>query len=183
MLRKNFRSLAITFALALVCAQVGVFAPAAQAQQPRAPLSFRTLDGGQVSSESWRGQVVVLAFGASWLPLCRAQAQGLQRLSEQYAGRGAQFFWVSTEADNQGARNFASAEQLRAFATRHNLQVTILRDPNGAISRQLGVDQIPAIVLLDKQGNVSGTPIGGGNTDPDSDLATQLGPKLDRLLN
>jgi hypothetical protein len=60
------------------------------------------------------------------------------------------------------------------------LKVTVLRDPDGAVSKKFGVDQLPSIVILDKQGIVSGTPIGG--LDPGGNLATQLAPRLDKLL-
>ena len=48
--------------------------------QDRADFSFRAIDGATVTSESLRGQVVVLAFGASWLPLTRNQMEGVKAL-------------------------------------------------------------------------------------------------------
>ena len=53
------------------------------------------------------------------------------------------------------SKNHASDEQLKAFAQKYGLKVTVLRDPDGAVSKKLGVDQLPAIVILDKQGNRS----------------------------
>ena len=58
--------------------------------------------------------------------------------------------------------------------------LTVLRDPDGAISKKFGVDQLPSIVILDKQGNMSDGPIGG--LDPNGNLATQLASRLDKLL-
>ncbi|HMF57869.1 MAG TPA: redoxin domain-containing protein, partial [Pyrinomonadaceae bacterium] len=65
-------------------------------------------------------------------------------------------YWVSTDSDSPRSRNYASDEQLREFAKKYDLNLTVLRDPDGRISKQFGVDQIPAIVILDKQGNVYG---------------------------
>ena len=48
------------------------------------------------------------------------------------------------------------------------------------VSKQLGVDQIPAIVILDKQGNISGDIIGG--LDPQGNLSEQLAPRLNSVL-
>ena len=56
----------------------------------------------------------------------------------------------------------------------------MLRDPDGAISRRFGVDQLPSIVILDKQGIISGAPISG--LDPTGNLSKQLAPRLDKLL-
>ena len=153
----------------------------ALAQNPtRVDFSLRSTDGQTVTSESLRGEVVVLAFGASWLPLSRTQLQGVRKLADEYSNRGVVVYWVSTESDDSKSKNFASDEQLRAFAQKYGLKVTVLRDPNGVISKKLGVDQLPSIVILDKEGNVSGGPIGG--LDPTGNLAGQLASRLDKLL-
>lgn len=154
------------------------------AQQPggRAPAEFslRSIDGQTVTSSSLRGEVVVLAFGVSWLPLSRTQLQGVRKLADEYSDRGLVVYWVSTESDNSKSKNYASDEQLRGFAQKYGLKVTVLRDPDGAISKRFGIDQLPSLVILDKQGNVSGPPISG--LDPNGDLAKQLAPRLDKLL-
>ena len=89
-------------------------------------------------------------------------------------------YWVSTESEDSKSKNYASDEQLRAFAQKYGLKVTVLRDPDGAVSKRLGVDQLPSIVIIDKQGNVVGAPIGG--LDPSGNLANQLASTLDRIL-
>src|SRR6059058_1346124 len=92
--------------------------------------SFRAIDGQPVTSESLRGEVVVLAFGASWLPLTRNQMEGLKKLADQYAGRGVAVYWVSTESDSAKSKNFADDNQLRELGRRYKM--TVLRDPDGA---------------------------------------------------
>jgi peroxiredoxin len=157
------------------------FAALAQDRAPQAvDFSLRSIDNQTVTSESLRGEVVVLAFGASWLPLSRAQLQGVRKLADEYSNRGVVVYWVSTESDDSKSKNYASDEQLRAFSQKWGLKVTVLRDPDGVMSKKLGVDQLPSIVILDKQGNVSGGPIGG--LDPNGNLAGQLASRLDKLL-
>ena len=155
----------------------------ALAQTPtnqRTDFSLRSIDGQTVTSGSLRGEIVVLAFGASWLPLSKTQLQGVRKLADEYSNRGVVVYWVSTESDNSKSKNFASDEQLRAFSQKYGLQVTVLRDPDGVVSKRFGVDQLPSIVILDKEGNISGGPIGG--LDPNGNLAGQLAPRLDKLL-
>ena len=142
--------------------------------------SLRSVDGQTVTSDSLHGEVVVLAFGASWLPLSKTQLQGVRKLADEYSSRGVVVYWVSTESDDSKSKNYASDEQLRTFAQKYGLKVTVLRDPDGAISKKFGVDQLPSIVILDKQGNVSDGPIGG--LDPTGNLASQLASRLDKLL-
>ncbi len=154
----------------------------AMGQRATGPVDFslRSVDGPTITSESLHGEVVVLAFGASWLPLSKAQLQGIRKLADEYAGRGVVVFWVSTESEDSKSKNYATDEQLRAFAQKYGLKVTVLRDPNGVVSKKLGVDQLPSIVILDKQGNPVGSPIGG--LDPSGNIATQLAPVLDKIL-
>ena len=56
----------------------------------------------------------------------------------------------------------------------------MLRDPDGVISKKFGVDQLPSIIILDKQGNIVGEPIGG--LDPGGNIAGQLASRLDKIL-
>jgi peroxiredoxin len=149
--------------------------------QNRGPIEFslRSIDGQTITSDSLRGEVVVLAFGASWLPLSKAQLQGVRKLADEYSDRGVVVYWVSTESEDPKSKNFASDEQLKAFSQKYGLKVTMLRDPDGAVSKKLGVDQLPSVVIIDKQGNAS-EPIGG--LDPNGNLASQLASRLANLL-
>src|SRR5437762_9171563 len=128
----------------LVSAALAVltFVFSASAQAP--DFSFRAVNGPQITADSVRGQVVVLSFGASWLPLTRNQMEGLKKLADQYAGRGVAVYWVSSESDNLKSKNYASDEALRELGRKYKL--TVLRDPDGAISRKLGVDQLPSTI-------------------------------------
>lgn len=149
----------------------------AVAQNRAADFSLRAIDGPAITSESLRGEVVVLAFGASWLPLTRNQMEAVKKLADQYAGRGVAVYWVSTESESAKSKNYASDEQLRELGRRY--KASVLRDPDGAVSKKLGVDQLPSVVIIDKQGNIANT-IGG--MDPNANLATQLAARLDKIL-
>lgn len=176
MLLINRKSLLALFSVVLLGSSLGL----AQ-NRAAAPIDFslRSIDGQTITSQSLRGEVVVLAFGASWLPLSKAQLQGIRKLADEYSDRGVVVYWVSTESEDSKSKNFASDEQLRAFAQKYGLKVTVLRDPDGAVSKKFGIDQLPSIVILDKQGNPS-EPIGG--LDPNGNLANQLAERLDRVL-
>jgi len=151
----------------------------AQSQGP-VDFSLRSTEGQTITSDSLRGEVVVLAFGASWLPLSKTQLTGVRKLADEYSDRGVVVYWVSTESEDPKSKNFASDEQLRAFAQKYGLKVTVLRDPDGVTSKKFGIDQLPSIVIIDKQGNTFGAPIGG--LDPNGNLAGQLAKSLDKVL-
>lgn len=154
----------------------------ALAQKEGGPVEFsmRSTDGQTITSASLRGEVVVLAVGASWLPLSRTQLQGVRKLADEYSERGVIVYFVSTESEDPKSKNYASDQQLRGFAEKFGLKVTVLRDPDGHISKKLGVDQLPSMIILDKLGNIVGEPIRG--LDPQGNLAGQLAAHLDKIL-
>ena len=174
---RNFKSL-IVAATAILFGSAVVFAQKA----PAGPVDFslRSIDGQTITSESLRGEVVVMAFGASWLPLSRTQLQGIRKFADQYSDRGVVVYWLSTESEDPKSKNYASDQQLRAFAQKYGLKVTVLRDPDGVTSKKFGIDQLPSIVVLDKQGRIVGEPISG--LDPNGNLAGQLASVLDKVL-
>lgn len=172
------------FGLLLVFALVGASVPSgAAAKRAAAGVEFnlRTVEGGSITAEMLRGDVVVLAFGASWLPLSRLQVAGVQGLADEYKDRDVRVYWVSADSDKAQSKNYATDDQLRSFARKNGLKVGVLRDPDGAFFKTLGVDrnQLPAVVILDREGNVSES-VGGLN--PDGNLVKQLSVPLNRLL-
>ena len=168
------------FPFAALLLIVMLVTPLALAQK-RAPVEFslRSVDRQTITSDSLRGEVVVLAFGASWLPLSKTQLQGVRKLADEYSDRGVVVYWVSTESEDPKSKNFASDQQLKGFAQKYGLKVTVLRDPDGATSKKFGIDQLPSMVIIDKQGNPS-EPIGG--LDPQGNLANQLASRLNDVL-
>ena len=173
-----FSKIRKTTALAVCALALAMTAPLpVLAQNPPAEFSLRSVDGETVTSASLRGEVVVLAFGASWLPLTKSQMEAVKKLADQNAGRGVAVYWVSTESESAKSKNYASDEQLRELGRRY--KVTVLRDPDGVVSKKLGVDQFPSVVIIDKQGNVADR-IGG--MDPTADLAKQLAERLSKIL-
>lgn len=164
--------------LVLIAMLVAVSASGTAAQQQSSGFSFQSLDGRMVTAESLRGRVVVLAFSATWLPLTKAQMQGVQKFADEQRGK-VEVFWVSTDSAAPKSRNYASDDQLREFAKQNSLRVTVLRDPDGVMSKRLGVDQVPSIVILDRDGNVSGAPVLG--FDPKGDLSQTIGTRIAKL--
>lgn len=177
----NKRRPTLLFALALLLVAVFWGTPATRAQ---AALDFKlkTTDGGEITSEMVRGDVVVLAFGSSQLgPLSRQQVQGVQQLSEEFGPRDVRVYWVTTDSDKPQAKTYATDEQLRAFANKAGLKAAVLRDPDGALFKKTGADQLPAVVILDRRGAVA-VPVVGGH-DPKRSLVEALSDRLNKLLS
>lgn len=87
-----------------------VFAVSGQTNLP-------SLSGGSVDVQAQRGKVVILAVGASWLPLSGKQAEYTNALARKYAGKNVSIFFVLTDSTNSKSKNYATDEQLRQWAS------------------------------------------------------------------
>ena len=146
-----------------------------------AQTSLIGLDGSRVDVQGQRGKVVVLAVGASWLPLSGKQAEYTNSLAKKYAGRDVAVYFVTTDSTNAKSKNFASDDAVKKFATANKLNVTVLRDGDGAATlKKFSIDQIPSFVILDKNGNMVGEALGG--IDPKYDITIPISKTVDRLL-
>ena len=167
----------LTMVSGTIFAQTKNFAPAPQ------NASLQKLDGEVVSLPTLKGKVVVLAIGASWLPLSKQQVITTNKLAKKYAAQDVVVFWVSTESANAKSKNYASNDQIQMFANRNKLTATILRDADGLVTlKKYAVDQLPSFVVLDKTGKSVGEPFGGLDPDNEPEIFMQVAGAIDKLL-
>ncbi|HEY2867753.1 MAG TPA: TlpA disulfide reductase family protein [Pyrinomonadaceae bacterium] len=139
------------------------------------------LDGSRVDVQGQRGKVVILALGASWLPLSAKQAEYTNSLARKYSGRDVVVYFVSTDSLTPKSKNYASDGDVKKFATANKLSVTVLRDGDGvATLKKFNVDQIPSFVILDKNGSMVGDAFGG--IDPKFDITVSISRAVDKIL-
>src|ERR1043165_712406 len=73
----------------------------------RFDFKLRSADGGEITSEMVKGDVVVLGFGSTWLgSLSKTQAQQLQELADQPDKHDVRVYWVSTDSDSPKSKNY-----------------------------------------------------------------------------
>ena len=153
----------------------------ALAAMSSAQTSLTSLDGSKVDIQAQRGKVVIVAIGASWLPLSGKQADFANALAKKYAGRNVVVYFVLTDSNLPKSKNFASTEDIHKFVAAKKLGMPVLRDPDGAVTlKKFNVDEIPSFLVLDKNGNLSGEPFGG--IDPKFDITVPISKVVDKLL-
>jgi peroxiredoxin len=167
---KTLKSLFLAFGLMVAAVSAG-----------SAQTAFNSINGTKVDLADSRGKVVILAVGASWLPLSAKQAEFTNILAKRYTGKEVVVYFVATDSTDPRSKNYATNDTILKFSTANKLTVPLLRDSDGATVLKLyEIDQLPSFVILDKQGRRSGEPFGG--IDPKSDITIPISKAVDKLL-
>src|SRR5262245_18667953 len=166
------RKLRVTVTIA-VLALIAAVATTAGAQQD---FSFTTPNDQTITLGGLRGNVVVLMFSGTQDPQCRDELKALEQMAGRFQGKDVRFFWVSvnpvTEVPNAQLKNPCGV------AT----SIPVLRDGSQTAFKRFSGRraQLPTVVVLDRQGNPSGSPRAGIN--PNSDFVNDLASTIDLLL-
>jgi len=127
--------------------------PADRAELPT--VTGTSLDGTPLSTDDFRGQVVVVNVWGSWCAPCRAEAPALQKASVATQGR-AQFLGITTR-DNDPA-------QARAFVRAFGITYPSIYDPDGrallVFAGTLPPSAIPSTLIIDEQGRLAARVLG-----------------------
>jgi peroxiredoxin len=143
-------------------------------------ITLHSIDGQDVKLNELEGKVIVMSFGGTWVPMTARELPGLQKIADRFSSRGVQVYWVSTNSAKPGARNYASDANLQEFAQKNNLRVKMLRDPELEAYRHYGLDALPALIILDKEGKVARKHVGFG-TDQ-GEAYNQISREIEQLL-
>jgi thiol-disulfide isomerase/thioredoxin len=104
------------------------------------------LEGRPVSSASWKGQVAVVNFWATWCLPCRREIPALVALQDRYRGRVVVVGVVDDNATDQSVRQFASSL---------GVNYPIIRSSMDLNRRFPSVEALPTTVLVDPRGQVA----------------------------
>lgn len=137
----------IVLMAALIACALGTLAQAPQ-------IALRSVDGRTFDLAKCRGKIVVLSFGATWLPMTDKELPAFQKLADRYAGRGVDFYWVSINSAKKGEKTAVTDAELQAFVGELGLRLSVLRDPERKAFSAFGLDALPAIVIIDQEGLV-----------------------------
>ncbi|MGD0169735.1 MAG: TlpA disulfide reductase family protein [Smithella sp.] len=107
--------------------------------------SLKDVQGKTFKLRSQRGNPVVIFFGATWCPACRAEMPNYRALYEKYAQRGLKFIYIDVNE---------SAERVARFAKTNSFPYLVLVDSDGSVASDYNLIGVPTLFLIDKEGNI-----------------------------
>lgn len=138
------RGAAARIALAALLLAFGTGASAAEG--PSAPdFALASTAGSNYRLSEYRGEVVALVFWASWCGDCRRELERFERLRRTYGGVGLVVLGVNLDKE---------PAQATALAGAAGIGYPVLIDAGKDVSREYRADDLPLIVLIDRNGTV-----------------------------
>ena len=134
--------LAVTFAVASLLRAEPV--PAA----PAPAWKLKDVNGQVVSSDQFKGKVVVVDFWATWCPPCRAEIPGYVELQKKYGKDGLVIVGISCD---QGKN---AAGTVKNFIKKNGVNYRIVMADDDIQTAFGGMEYIPTTFIIDRAGNI-----------------------------
>ncbi len=111
------------------------------------PVSFRMIDGQQVSTQDLRGKVVLVNFWATSCSTCIQEMPALVQTYNKYREQGLEFVAV--------AMSYDPPSYVLNYAKTRELPFKVALDADGSVAQSFGdVKLTPTTFLIDKEGNI-----------------------------
>ena len=110
-----------------------------------------TPEGKKVQLSDFKGKYVLIAFWASWCPDCRRISPNVEAIAKEYQGKDLTVVAVSFDIDKEAWVKYIN----RNGAPVNEVHVSELKKmKESAVAKAFGVQWIPSLYLLDKDGKV-----------------------------
>jgi len=111
-------------------------------------LEFSAIDGRRVEMTKMKGKVILLDFWATWCPPCVREVPHVVSAYEKLHAKGFEIVGISLDTER---------ESLTHFTAEHKMgwpQFFDGRKFQNKYAQQFGIEGVPTMWLIDKQGNL-----------------------------
>jgi peroxiredoxin len=126
-------------------------APAVVVGGPAPDFTLQDLGGNDVTLSSFRGQVVLINFWATWCEPCRVEMPALQRRYDALKDQG--FVVLAVNLDEP-------ITEVSAFANAYGLTFPVLLDPGEEVNSLYRVMGYPTTFIVDREATINQLRIG-----------------------
>lgn len=124
--------------------------------------SYVTNDKTRLSDQ--HGKIVILTFWATWCGPCRKELPNLEAIQEKVGNDHLVVLAVNFRDTDETLR------MLRRNVTQATWKMTLLEDSHGIIAGKYGIDSIPHLFLIGRDGTILATHSGFGDGSIDEML-------------
>lgn len=110
------------------------------------PVAANGDPGARMQLAELKGQPVILDFWATWCGPCAVQAPILDRIARRYQKKGLVVLGVNVDDPPHVASQYAMQK---------GLSYPILIDAGKAASARYGIERLPSLVVIDRQGKIA----------------------------
>lgn len=131
--------------LAVVALLLAMSAAAAIPSVTLKDINGKTVDTAKLSND---GKPMVISFFALWCKPCQRELKAIAEVYDEWQEEtGVKLIAVSIdEAQNE--------QKVKPLVESKGWEYEVLLDPNGEFKRQLGVNDIPHVFVVDGEGNI-----------------------------
>lgn len=131
-------------------------------------INLQDFNGKAVTSDQFKGNIMVLDFWATWCVPCIAEIPALNRLQEKFADKGVKVLGVTMASGD--------AAEVKPFTVRHKMKYTVLMGDDDQVY-DLNVVAFPTTYVVTRDMKVFSRYIGAS-----PNKAAQLEADIQRLL-
>jgi len=122
-------------------------------EKPLPAMKLQDFEGKSISSDQFKGKIIVLDFWATWCGPCIAEIPSLNRLQEKYASKGVKVVGVALAS--------GEADEVKPFVGKNKMKYTVLMGDDDQVY-DLNVVAFPTTYLLTRDMKIYRKYLGAG---------------------
>jgi cytochrome c biogenesis protein CcmG/thiol:disulfide interchange protein DsbE len=143
--------------------------------QPEPNVTFKSLQGQDVSLASFKGKVVLVNMWGTWCEPCRGEIPTLIQMQKDYSGKGFTVLGVATNDEVKRVIPFVHDTQFDVAGTQMTMNYPIVMGSDQISTAFGGLLGMPTSFLINRQGDIVKRYIGSLNpTEINNDVKAQL---------